>query len=311
MAKTWIAGLALAISMGCAPHIPLYPAPVSTWPATRAASVQPCALMHLEVDESLSNGARGWFRGTWRQAYSSFVLRLGDRVVLIDAGLGESTPTDVDSAPWWFRLALGNAARPALGLAKLLKQAGIQPEQVTHVLLTHRHWDHTGGLRELPNARIVMASAEADAALAQREPFAEGAMSVHFQGLASRIDRLVFDGPPLLGFAASRDVFGDGSVIAVPTPGHTLGATSYLVQSPAGPRWLFIGDAAWVKEGFEEPVAKGYLAGSVADHDADQTAGTLGRLHAIAAAKLAHLVTSHDSRTWVDLPRCATASVAP
>ncbi|MBI5609874.1 MAG: MBL fold metallo-hydrolase [Deltaproteobacteria bacterium] len=300
-----------ALLGSCAPHIPQYAAPAADLPARRSPALQPCALVHLEVDEDLSNGARGWFRGPWRQAYSSFVLRQGDRVVLIDAGLGETTPADVDAAPWWFRLAVGNAARPAVGLAKLLKQAGIRPEQVTHVLLTHRHWDHTGGLRELPNARIVMARADAEATDAQSSPFADGAMRGHFQGLQARIDRMDFDGPPLFGFAASRDVFGDGSVIAVPTPGHTPGATSYLVQADAGKPWFFIGDAAWVKEGFEEPVPKGRLASAVADFDADQTADTLGHLHALHALGVAHLVTAHDARTWVQLPRCVSGAATP
>ncbi len=301
-----------ALLSACAPNIPQYARPAAELPARRSPPLQPCALIHLEVDENLSNGARGFFRGPWRQAYSSFVLRQGDRVVLIDAGLGEATPADIDAAPWWFRLAIGNAARPATGLGKLLVQVGIRPEQVTHVLLTHRHWDHTGGLRDLPNARIVMARADAAATDAQTSSFADGAMKDHFTGLQNRIDRMDFDGPPLFGFAASRDVFGDGSVIAVPTPGHTPGATSYLVQTGDGTKpWFFIGDAAWVKEGFEEPVPKGRLAGAFADFDADQTADTLGHLHALHELGAVHLVTAHDTRTWVGLPRCASATGTP
>jgi hypothetical protein len=77
------------------------------------------------------------------------------------------------------------------------------------------------------------------------------------------------------------------------------------VNSGDGKRWLFIGDAAWVKEGFEEPVVKGRMASAFADADADQTADSLATIHAIYVAKAASIVTAHDARTWDNIPRCA------
>ena len=71
---------------------------------------------------------------------------------------------------------------------------------------------------------------------------------------------------------------------------------------------MFVGDAAWVKEGFEEPVTKGRLASFVTDFDRPKTADTLGTLHAIWAARDAALVTAHDPRTWDGIPRCATSA---
>ena len=106
-------------------------------------------------------------------------------------------------------------------------------------------------------------------------------------------------------------MFGDGSIVAVPSVGHTPGATSYYVNSGDGRRWLFVGDAAWVKEGFEEPVPKGRLASFLADGDRERTADTLGTLHAVSDAKAAAIVTSHDERTWTGVPRCAPAGQAP
>lgn len=313
MRATWRLGVLAALThavvlAGCAPTIPAYPQTSLGEVPAALSVVQPCGLVQLEVTESLSDGARGWFRGPWKQVYSVFVLRLPGKLVLIDAGLGEATPDDVDQAPWWFRLALGNAARPAKGLATVLRQAGFRPEDVTHVLLTHAHWDHAGGLRDVPQARVVMAPADADWILRESANFVEGAMPLQFAGVAPRIERLAFKGPPMLGFAASQDVFGDGAVVAVPTPGHTRGSTSYLVQSGDGRRWLFVGDAAWVKEGFAEPALKGRVASLVVDHDRDEAADTLGRLHAAYLAKQARIVTAHDERTWIDLPRCASAS---
>jgi glyoxylase-like metal-dependent hydrolase (beta-lactamase superfamily II) len=118
------------------------------------------------------------------------------------------------------------------------------------------------------------------------------------------VEKLTFAGPAYEGFDASQDLLGDGSIIAVPTPGHTSGSTSYFVNSGNGQRWLFIGDAAWVKEGFAEPATKGRLASFFADHDREQAAETLGRLHAVYESRSAVLVTAHDERTWDSIPNC-------
>src|SRR5262249_5058092 len=154
---------------------------------------------------------------------------------------------------WQFGYA--RAARP---LGALLAEAGVKPEEVTLVLLTHAHWDHAGGLAQLPNARVLTG----DGWILQEHSMRELAMPQHFAH--ARVEPLKFDGPEYDGFAASHDVFGDGSIVAVPTPGHTAGSTSWFVNSAGGKRWLFIGDAAWVKEGFAEPALKGRLASTFA-----------------------------------------------
>lgn len=296
--------LGMAVS-ACMPSIPVRePGPRAEVPAGLPA-VAPCALVHATVEEDLSDGARGWFRGTWQLAYSSFLIRHPKGVVLVDAALGDQTASDIDKAPWWFRTAFGSA-RTARPLAALLAEAGVRPEEVTHVLVTHAHWDHTGGLPQLPNAKVVLAGVEADRTLAHagHGHVVEGGMPHHLTGVKDRLQRLTFAGPAYEGFSASEDVFGDGVVVAVPTPGHTPGSTSYFVHSGDGRRWLFVGDAAWVQEGFTEPATKGRLASLLADHDREQTAAVLGTLHALHKAGRAAIVTAHDERTWTGIPRC-------
>lgn len=298
----------LVLLASCLPAIPhRAPAPAAAMPPSLPV-VAPCALVHLVTEDDLSNGARGWFRGTWTLAYPTFVLRLPRGVVLVDAAFGDTAAADVDAAPLWFRLSFG-AARAARPLAALLAEAGVRPDEVTDVLVTHAHWDHSGGLPQLPRARVHVA--EAEAAWVRSPELAKSpiAMPGHFAG--ARIEPLRFDGPPYEGFDASHDVFGDGSVVAVPTPGHTPGATSWFVNSGDGRRWLFVGDAAWVKEGVEEPASRGRLASWLVDWNLDRTADSLSRVHAVFEGKSARVVTSHDERTWTDVPRCARAIEKP
>ncbi|MGZ6143202.1 MAG: MBL fold metallo-hydrolase [Myxococcales bacterium] len=302
--------LLVLLCVACVPNIPQRTLAQRAQPAPGLPVLAPCALVHLDVDEDLSNGARGWFRGDWKQSYTSFLIRHPKGIILVDAALGDTVGADLDAAPLWFRWSF-RSARKAVPLATLLEGAGVKPGDVTLVLLTHAHWDHTGGLAQLPNARIAMSSAEASWILAESGALADAAMPHHFDKVRAHVAPMQFDGPPLDGFPGSHDVLGDGSIIAVPTPGHTRGATSYFVTSGDGHRWMFIGDAAWVKEGFEEPVTKGRLASFITDFDRPQAADTLGTLHAIYAARDAVLVTSHDLRTWEGIPRCATSATSP
>jgi N-acyl homoserine lactone hydrolase len=290
----------LFILAACAPVIPHRTLAQRAALPAQLPELHPCALVHLTQQENLSNAARGFFRGDFELTYTTFLIRHPRGVVLVDAAFGDTVAADLDAAPWWFRFQFG-AARAAKPLSALLAEAGVKPEEVTLVLLTHAHWDHAGGLSQLPNARVLTA----DGWILAESGMRELAMPQHFAKVRDRITPLQFDGPAYDGFAASHDVFGDGSIVAVPTPGHTQGSSSYFVNAAGGKRWLFIGDAAWVKEGFAEPVLKGRLASTFADHDAQQAADTLGLLHAVYEAHAANLVTAHDPRTWVDLPRCS------
>ncbi|MSP93408.1 MAG: MBL fold metallo-hydrolase [Myxococcales bacterium] len=296
----------------CTASIPQGKLDTASLAAVSAPIAAVCVLVHKETKENLGDGARGWFRGDWMLAYTSFVLRRADgSVVLIDASTGATVPADLDAAPFWFRWFVG-AARDATPLATLLHTAGIDPGRVTHVLVTHPHWDHTGGLAQVPGARVLMSAVDADWVLGQESFVARGAMPHYVKAARDRIDRIVFDGPAVLGWPASRDVFGDGSVLAVPTPGHTPGSTSYLVRAVGESKpWLFVGDAAWVQEGFAEPVHKGRLASAVVDIDKERTADTLGTLHAVHVAGAAHVVTAHDARTWTGIARCPLGPALP
>ncbi len=220
--------LGLLLCLACVPNIPQRTLAQRTTLPSGLPALAPCALVHLIVDEDLSNGARGWFRGDWKLAYTTFLIRHPKGVVLIDASFGDSTSADLEAAPWWFRFQFGGA-RAAKPIAALLSEAGVKPEEVKLVLITHAHWDHTGGLAQLPNARVAMAAAEADWILGNDLP--AFAMPQHVVKVRERLERVQFDGPAVDGFAASHDVLSDRSIVAVPTPGHTARATSWFVNS--------------------------------------------------------------------------------
>lgn len=304
------APLFLLFLSACLPSIPQRSIEPRAHIPERLPSVSPCALMHGEADESLSNAAHGWFRGPWKLAYSSFLIRHPNGVVLVDAAFGDDVDHDLDAAPFWFRWLFGST-RSVLSIAELLRNAGVAPEEVTHVLITHAHWDHTGGLLQLPNARVLVDATEAEWILASNKHLVDGGMPHHFDAsVRARIERVTYPGPAYDGFPKSFDVFNDGSFVAVPLSGHSPGSTGWFVNSGDGKRWLFAGDAAWVKEGVEEPVTKDRLVTRLSDWDSQLTANQLGLLHATYEAKSASVVLSHDERTWRGVPRCENISAA-
>ncbi len=111
------------------------------------------------------------------------------------------------------------------------------------------------------------------------------------------IDGMRLDDGPREGFPASRDVFGDGSVIALLLSGHTPGSVGYLVRG----KYFFIGDAAWELG----PAGKAKIAAAFADEDAGEAARSLAL---IEAARRAHpewiVLPAHDLRAAALLPAC-------
>jgi N-acyl homoserine lactone hydrolase len=269
----WIA----VLFAGCLPPIPK--SAVAPSLARAEATVGVCRLTGEKTDRALFIGVNGG-SGPWHQCIGTVVVKRPDGLLVIDPAFGESIGEDLANAGLFWKLLFGSG-QGKTPVVQSMEQAGIDPYAVKWIALTHAHWDHTGGIRDLARAQIFLSRAEQKAYWNVKGYFAKGAMPHHLKVPEGRYAPFEFDGPPVLGFAASKDLFGDGSVVALPTPGHTPGSTSYLVRGDDGKAWLFIGDAAWTYEGVTRPAHKNPLVVSLLDDDAKKVAETLGQLHAV------------------------------
>lgn len=130
-----------------------------------------------------------------------------------------------------------------------LRGRGIDPEDVRWVIVSHFDPDHIGGLRDFPAARVVCAREAWEAVRGRR---GLSALKVRLlpellpADLESRlhlVDRL--EAPAIGPFAASHDLFGDGTVGLVALPGHAPGQLGAYVAADDGQRYLLAADGCW------------------------------------------------------------------
>ncbi len=120
-----------------------------------------------------------------------------------------------------------------------LRSVGIEPEEVTHVILSHLHIDHAGEMASFPDALFVLRASELP--YAWWSPPNQRNSYIMNDLLPTRNFRYL-ELPDGLDF----DLFGDGSLVCVHTPGHTPGHQSLLARLPERGRTLVLcGDACY------------------------------------------------------------------
>jgi N-acyl homoserine lactone hydrolase len=113
-----------------------------------------------------------------------------------------------------------------------LRARGIEPSEIKTILMTHLHGDHASGISEFPVATFLISQQEWDEASTVSRPAMHGYVRRHFDH-AFDFRTIDFGGSGVDSFATfgrGVDVFGDGSVRMVFTPGHTLGHTSVILR---------------------------------------------------------------------------------
>ncbi len=130
-----------------------------------------------------------------------------------------------------------------------------ESEPLSGVFLTHLHLDHVMGLPDVPPDTPVYAG--------PGEPSASQFLNLFSRGT---IDRMLEDSGPIQEwsyagdpdgrFMGVVDIFGDASVWAIHSPGHSPGSTAYLIRTPEGSK-LLVGDASHTRWGWENGVEPG------------------------------------------------------
>ena len=219
--------------------------------------------------------------------YFVYVVSHPDGWVLIDTGLHPAVRTNP-------RGHLG-AAADSFVIEKLdenddvvakLAMLGLQPTDIHHVVQTHLHFDHAGGLQSFPHATIYVQAAEL--------PFAYWP-PVYQRSIYVKAD---FDHPlrwkELLG---EHDLFGDGRILLVPTPGHTPGHQSVVLRLDGG-AIILIADAHYLVEKMRERLLPSVV------WSPDAMVASWLKLEELEARYEAELISTHDP-DWATRVRLA------
>ena len=181
-----------------------------------------------------------------------YVIEHAKGLILFDTGQDRASVTDDTYFPGgvtgylYHRLArfdIGEGDTLTAQLATL----GYSPADVDTAIVSHLHEDHIGGLGELAGSDLLVSASEW-AELARPTPELRGFLRSRIQlpGLTwHKISMEPTDDPALAPFTESLDVMGDGSVVLLPTPGHTAGSVSLLIRRAAKKPLLLVGDLTY------------------------------------------------------------------
>ena len=179
----------------------------------------------------------------------------GAGVMLIDTGLHPSVAVDPKQnfgrlLAWFYR---GIEMSSEQSAPAQLRARGLDAADVRFVLMTHMHVDHASAISEFPDATFVVSRQEWDA-LSDGKTTDGYVRSQYDYGFDFRtFDFESDETESFASFGRSVDLFGDGSVRAVFTPGHTPGHTSYVLRL-RGREVLVAADAIYTQRTLDEGV---------------------------------------------------------
>ncbi|MFD0706295.1 AttM family quorum-quenching N-acyl homoserine lactonase [Photorhabdus akhurstii] len=215
-----------------------------------------------------------------------FLLTHPNGHTLIDGGNAVETATDPKG--YWGNItkAYWPVMREDEGCVAQVKKLGIDPADIRYVVQSHLHLDHTGAIGRFPNATHIVQRREYEYAYTPDWFSAGGYIRKDFDRPGLKWEFL--DGERNDMF----DVYGDGTLKTIFTPGHSPGHQSLLVTLPNSGSLLLTIDAAYTLDHWEERALPGFLT------SATETVRSVQKLQHLAKRTNAIVVTGHDPDAW-------------
>jgi N-acyl homoserine lactone hydrolase len=195
-----------------------------------------------------------------------YLIRHAQGWMLWDTGLTDALAAkpDGETSP-----SSGLTRRRPKTLAAQLDQLGVKPSDLKYMAVSHTHPDHIGNVELFPQTMLLVQKAEYE--------WPDPILGARFKATH-----------PVTKLEGDHDVFGDGSVMLISTPGHTPGHQVLLVKLPKTGAVLLSGDAVHFKDNWDN---RRIPAGNV---DKDKTVASMQRMADVMAETSAQLWINHD-----------------
>ena len=241
-------------------------------------------LYRLDCGHSLANDESVWTPGenvgkSIEFSSTCWLLKRGSEWLLWDTGVPESALNDPRG---WSTLPKLIVYRLDKTLTSQLAEIGLKTSDVTYVAVSHTHGDHIGNVGLFPNSTVLM----------QR---AEYTWISSPDGTNDNVNQLKALARKLLGtpkqlqlLDGDTDVFGDGSVTLISTPGHTPGHQSLLVHLKKSGFIILSGDVVHLEKNFEKDIVPSL------NTDKAASIASMDRVRRMVATYQAKLFINHD-----------------
>jgi len=243
-------------------------------------------LFRLDCGHSLANDESVWTPGenvgrSIEFSSTCWLTKHGSEWLLWDTGVPESAHSDPRG---WSTLPKLIVYHLDKTLTDQLAEIGLKPRDIARVAISHTHGDHIGNVGLFPNSTILMQQAEYS--------------WIHsLNGPNDDVNQLMALARKLLGtpknlqlIDGDTDVFGDGSVTLVSTPGHTPGSQSLLVHLKNSGFIILSGDVVHSEENFEKNIVPSLNTNKT------ESIASMEKIRQLIAIYKATLFINHDKK---------------
>jgi N-acyl homoserine lactone hydrolase len=243
-------------------------------------------LFRLDCGHSVANDESVWTPGenvgrSIQFSSTCWLIKHGSDWLLWDTGVPQSTLNDPRG---WSTLPKLIVYHLDKSLTDQLAEIGLKPADITRVAISHTHGDHIGNMGLFANATVLMQRAEYS--------------WIHSpDGPNDNVNQLMALARKLLGtpknlqlIDGDTDVFGDGSVFLVSTPGHTPGHQSLLVHLSNSGFIILSGDVAHLEENFENNIVPSLNTNKA------QSIASMEKVRQLIAIYKAKFFINHDKK---------------
>ncbi len=208
-----------------------------------------------------------------------YLIQHGRDWMLWDTGLGDQLAGQPAGV-----VKFGGRFSVSKTIASQLAQLGLTPDDVHYVGLSHLHFDHAGNIGLFPKSTFIIPASELSAARAKPTPFGVDPAQI-----------APLDQATVIATDGDYDVFGDGTVKTLTTPGHTPGHHSLIVKLPRQGNVLISGDLYHTRQNHQKGLVPRI-------NERANTLASMDRFARIGANTKARVVIQHAPEDFAAMP---------